>query len=126
MSHAWRNESPGVENFQMDKRRKKEMRKRWREGQRAQIRAELPMPFDGIRAMFDMLDAELPRQGCDHTRRLTQRWLEDGGHDTEAVLAWLDDHGGYCDCEVLANVEQHFEEAMRNDQPFDSGATPLV
>jgi hypothetical protein len=35
------------------------------------------------------------------------------GNDVETVFAWLDTHGGYCDCEVLANVEQEVDEAMR-------------
>ena len=96
----------------MDKQGKREMRRQWREGQRAEARAELPLPFDELKAMFDMLDAELPRHGCGHTRRLTQRWLEEYGHDAEPVLAWLERRGGYCDCEILLNVEQHVEDAM--------------
>ena len=63
--------------------------------------------------MFDMLDTELPRQGCDRTRRLTRRWLEEHGYDAEPVFAWLGQVGGFCDCEVLANVEQHVDDAMR-------------
>ena len=27
---------------------------------------------------------------------------------------WLRSNGGYCDCEVLANVEQHWQDANRN------------
>ena len=63
--------------------------------------------------MFDMLDVELPRQGCDHSRRLTQAWLAARGYEAANVFAWLDEHGGYCDCEVLANVEQVVDEARR-------------
>ena len=97
---------------QMDKHRRKELKRQWREGQRAEARAELPLEIDELKTMFDMLDAELPRHGCDHTRRLTRRWLEGRGHDAEPVFAWLDQHGGCCDCEVLANVEQHVDDAM--------------
>jgi hypothetical protein len=96
----------------MDKQRKKELKRRWRDNQRAEARAALPLSFDELKAMFDMLDAELPRHGCDRTRRLTRRWLEGRGHDVEPVFAWLDQHGGFCDCEVLANVEQHVDDAM--------------
>jgi len=28
-----------------------------------------------------------------------------GGIDIEASLAFFEDHGGYCDCEILLNVE---------------------
>jgi hypothetical protein len=96
----------------MDKQRTREIQRQWREQQRAKARGEFPLPFDDLKAMFDMLDADLPRQGCNKTRRLTQQWLESNGHDTEAVFAWLDAQGGYCDCEILANVEEQIDEAM--------------
>jgi len=63
--------------------------------------------------MFDMLDAELPRKGCDHSRRLTHEWLASRSHDIERVFAWLDTQGGYCDCEILANVEERVDEATK-------------
>ena len=34
-----------------------------------------PLPDAALESMFDMLDAELPKEGCDHTRRLTVAWL---------------------------------------------------
>lgn len=104
----------------MDKKRKREMKRQWREAERFAARAEFPLLFDELRDMFDMLNDELPRHVCDHTRRLTRRWLKEHGHghDVEAVFAWLDRHGGYCDCEVLFNVEPHVDDAMR-DIDFD-------
>ena len=59
----------------MDKDRKKHRKRRWREGQRAEARAALPLPFEELKVMFDMLDAALARHGCDHTRRLTRSGL---------------------------------------------------
>jgi hypothetical protein len=97
----------------MDKSQKKALRREVRDRERAQAHASLPLSPNEMRAMFDMLDAELPRRGCDHTRALTKAWLEAGGHNVDAVFAWLNDNGGFCDCEVLANSEQYFEEAMR-------------
>jgi hypothetical protein len=98
----------------MDKRRKKQKLDEWRAQQRANARAKLPLPPAELKLMFDMLDVEFPRQGCDHSRRLTKAWLESRGHDVEKVFVCLDDHGGHCDCEVLANVEQSFEDAMHD------------
>lgn len=79
-----------------------------REHQRAEARAALPLPDDQLRALFDMLNRELSTRACDHTRTLTQRFLERRGLPTEAVLSWLDDNGGFCDCEVLAVVEERW------------------
>jgi hypothetical protein len=91
----------------------KRMKAEWRDQQRKAALAGLPLPVSELKAMFDMLDVEIPRQGCDHTRRLTRVWLESGSHDIERVFAWLDTQGGFCDCEILANVEQQVDDAMK-------------
>jgi hypothetical protein len=96
----------------MDKRQKKEILRALREEQRAKARADSPIPVANLRAMFDMLDRELPVHACDRTRRLTERWLEANELPVAKVFAWLDTLGGFCDCEVLANVEQEVEDAM--------------
>jgi Protein of unknown function (DUF2695) len=98
----------------MDKRQKKQMRQKWREKQRSEARSKFPLPPSELKAMFDTLADDLHKQGCDHSRRLTKVWLASRGHDIHAVFAWLDENGGFCDCEVLANSEQYFEEAMHD------------
>jgi Protein of unknown function (DUF2695) len=73
--------------------------------------AALPLPIPELDAMFQMLSSELETRHCDHSRRLTRVWLESRGHDVQTVFAWLERHGGFCDCEVLFNVEDTVEEA---------------
>jgi hypothetical protein len=90
----------------------KQLKAQWRDQQRRAALAALPLPVPELKAMFDMLDVEFPRQRCDHTRRLTRAWLENRGHDVERVFAWLDTQGGYCDCEILANVEEKVDDAI--------------
>jgi Protein of unknown function (DUF2695) len=41
--------------------------------------------------------------GCDHTRRLTEQWLGTLGHPVGIVTIWLEESGGCCGGEVLAN-----------------------
>ena len=41
---------------------------------------------------------------CDGTLRLTEMFIEDNGLDKTATIEWLQDHGGFCDCEVLLNI----------------------
>ena len=91
----------------------KRLKAQRRDQQRKAALAALPLPVSELKAMFDMLDVEFPRQGCDHTRRLTQAWLESRGHDVERVFAWLDTQGGYCDCEILANIEEKVDDATK-------------
>jgi len=97
----------------MDHARKKQLKDQWREQQRRAALTALPLPVPELKAMFDMLDAELPRKGCDHSRRLTHAWLASRGHEVQRVLTWLDTQGGYCDCEILANVEERVGDATK-------------
>ncbi len=100
----------------MPKRPDKQARKvaldKWKADGRAAARAALPLGRDQMQALFDWLDREVPRQGCDHTLRLTEQWLREGGHDEESVVAWLRDNSGYCDCEALVNAEQNWLDAI--------------
>jgi hypothetical protein len=97
-----------------DKRSRKESLDRWKADQRAAARAKLPLPTRQMQAMFDMLDVEFPRQGCDHTLRLTRAWLESKGLPVEAVVVWLHENGGHCDCEALANAEEAWRDAIHD------------
>ncbi len=67
-----------------------------------------------MQALFDMLDAELPQRGCDHTLRFVRAWLSRQGLNVASVEAWLHENGGHCDCEALANAEQAWREAIHD------------
>jgi hypothetical protein len=97
----------------MDAARKEQLKTQWRDQQRNAAVAALPLPAADLKAMFDMLDVELPAKGCDRSRRLTEAWLASNGYDLESVCKWMDSQGGYCDCEVLANVEGRIDDAER-------------
>lgn len=60
--------------------------------------------------MFEAVDSALARDECDHTLRATIAWLASQQLDGAVVLAWLAEHGGYCDCEVVANAGDHFKQ----------------
>ena len=81
--------------------------------QYAREEARLPLPKSTTKALFDAVDAGLVKTGCDHTLRHTIAFLQ---HDLpqEPVIAWLAEHGGYCDCEVIANVEDRWGEVVRS------------
>jgi hypothetical protein len=94
-----------------DKRSRKEALDRWKADQRAAAREKVPLSNEQMQALFDMLDVELPRQGCDHTLRLTQTWLTSNALPVDIVTAWLHENGGFCDCEALANSEEVWQNA---------------
>jgi hypothetical protein len=89
-----------------DKQARKDALDRWKAEQRAAAYAKLPLANDSMQALFEMLNVELPRRGCDHTLRLVQAWLVSNELSVEPVTDWLRENGGCCDCEALANAEQ--------------------
>lgn len=95
----------------MDKARKKELLKAYADEQRQSFNDSLPMDEELFWQLFDYVDEKLEiNDGCDHSLTFTREFLEKQSVDVESVLAWIINEGGGCDCEVLYNVEERFEE----------------
>ena len=69
--------------------------------------ARMPISRPQLRDLFTQLDGALA-EGCDHTSRFTEGFLRSRGLSEATILRWLRQYGGYCDCEVLANVEERW------------------
>ena len=82
----------------------------WKYQQRETARAAFPLPNHDLAELFDSVEAGLEASGCNHSLRITREWLKEHGHDTDKVVAWLEESGGYCDCEVAANSRDHWEQ----------------
>lgn len=91
--------------------RKQALKKAWKHQERQKLVASIPMPHDELRALFDYLDTE-GAETCDRTLRATVAFLQRRGLDVETIVPWLHEHGGYCDCEVAANVEDAFGDIV--------------
>lgn len=63
-----------------------------------------------LESLFESVDLKVKGQGCDHTLRFTEAWLSANEQPAEKVLIWLNEHGGFCDCEVLANALNFWEQ----------------
>ncbi len=71
----------------------------------------LPLSRDRFKDLFDYLDNKLTDNICNHTLKLTKEFLDVKGIDNfEETAKWLNENGGNCDCEVLANVEEMFDD----------------
>jgi Protein of unknown function (DUF2695) len=95
----------------IEKERRKKIMEELR--QKADEEFELSLPADRsiFKNLFDYLDEQLEEHGCDNTLKLTAKFLSDNKFtNADTVMNWLGGHSGYCDCEVLANVEQLFED----------------
>lgn len=98
----------------MPDKSEKERRKRILEDQKKKADQEfetsLPTSRENFIKLFDYLSRHLGDKDCDDTNILTRTFLVNFNVDNvEDVLDWLAEHGGYCDCEILANVEEQFE-----------------
>lgn len=94
----------------MDKNKKKELKKKYDEEQKMTFVATLPFSSILFESLFDYLDEILGEHGCDDTLKYTIKFLEDNELPIDESLNWLRDNGGFCDCEVLANIEDKISE----------------
>lgn len=94
--------------------------------QRASARAAFPLANANLEVMFDAVDDRLSLEPCDDTLRLTESWLASNGHAVAAVVDWLHDNGGYCNCEVVANVRDHWEQVSDDIHPTVKLAVELL
>jgi len=68
-------------------------------------RLKLPTSKKNLQELFDWIDEKLARADCDCTLRHTREFIRKRGLDEAVVVDWLEDHGGYCNCEVLLSVD---------------------
>ena len=67
--------------------------------------ADLDLTLTQVAELGNHLQARLVENGCNHTLRFTQEWLQAGkAGKTKGVIDALRNQGGCCDCEVLNNV----------------------
>ena len=92
----------------MDKNERKKIIKALKEQKKIEFENSLPMSHDLFKQLFNFLDKKSTDNGCSHTPQLTTEFLNKNNIISEPVLTWLAEHGGYCDCEILANVEEKF------------------
>lgn len=84
--------------------------KRWKERQLTVARTRFPLPEDLLDDLFAAVTAVLEIVPCDHTLMLTRGWIAAHNVAAQPLIQWLEDHGGFCDCEVAMNAAHHFEE----------------
>ena len=70
---------------------------------------EMPISKEDLRELFDHLDRPDPPP-CDHTLGDTIAFLEKRNLNKGKIVPWLQSYGGYCDCEVIFNVDEKWGE----------------
>ena len=95
-----------------EKARRKQIAHALRDQERQKAREGFPAPVPALRGLFDHIDLRLGEEECDGSLRLTREFLRRSSLDEDRVVAWLEEQGGHCDCEVLNNVESVVAEAV--------------
>ena len=91
--------------------RRKQIKKELREKAKLEFENSLPISRENFIQLFDFLDNKLGEHDCDDSLKLTTEFLKDNKiENIDEIKFWLQENGGYCDCEVLGNVEEMFEE----------------
>ena len=80
----------------------------------AELIATMPLSIDDLNSLLDHLDVAL--ESCDHSSIMTKSFLRSRKIDEEKAIPWLEERGGYCDCEVLANLEDLAESLKDRPQ----------
>ena len=102
---------PGAEEIA----RRKALKQAMRQAERERIRSTLPLTPEQMRRLFDFLDEQLSAVPCDDTLQNTLAFLGKESLPIDPVIHWLENAGGYCDCEVLANAEEKSLSAFPAD-----------
>jgi len=94
-----------------EKAQRKQLLRSHRDEQRRLLRDGLPIPPAMMKALFAYVDKHLSSSECDDTLRHASEFVRANDLPAEMVTAWLEDKGGYCDCEVF-NAEELLEDAV--------------
>jgi hypothetical protein len=81
---------------------------------------EPPIAYADLRDLFEHLDrASMNGYECSHRLYLTEQFLTSRQLPATQTLAWLSQSGAGCDCEVMFNVAQEWEERVGYVPPDD-------
>lgn len=87
---------------------KKAMKKAFKENELKKFRDSLPMKETAFLPLFDFLDIELDQTECAGDLSLLKKYCTMENIEFHPLKEWLKRYGGYCDCEILANVKEKF------------------
>ena len=87
----------------MDKEEKRRLKAQFKKNEQDALRASIPMGIVELKDLLSYLNrADAPE--CDHTLKETMEYVKSKSLDPDKIVPWLNEHGGYCDCEVISNV----------------------
>lgn len=81
-----------------------------REKEQKELLDRLPVSMETLRELVFHIEGEIGASGraCEHSTAMAEAWMSARRIDASPVLAWLDDIGGHCDCEIVLNVPGNY------------------
>ena len=86
------------------KAERKRLKDEYLRAQQAASAERMPLDRAQLAALLNHVDAAVVANGCDHTRAATDDWAAREGTDLQRLREGLEEYGGFCDCEVVMNV----------------------
>ena len=87
------------------KAERKRLKDEYLRAQQAASAVRMPLDRAQLDALLYRVNAAVAVNGCDHTLAATDAWAVAEGIDLKRLHEGLEEYGGYCDCEVLMNVD---------------------
>ncbi len=81
------------------------MKRAFKRSERAVAREHMVLDEASLAGLIEHVEAALAERRCDHTLRAARDWAVLHDVDPDVLAASLAHFGGYCDCEVAANVD---------------------
>ena len=83
--------------------RKRELKAQARAAEQQKLLESLPMEIATLQDLLSYLNKDTAPT-CNHSYRETIEFLKSRNIDPVTVIPWLQENGGFCDCEVIYNV----------------------
>jgi hypothetical protein len=80
-----------------------------------------PLTRAQLKASFDALDRPNP-DPCTHTMKETTAFLQSNQLPVSETIAWLNENGAGCDCEVIFNTDAEWGEWAGREPFIDDDA----
>jgi hypothetical protein len=99
-----------------EKARRKQVKDQYLRNEHAEHAAKMPLDRDQLQSLLAHVEDRVERDGCDHSRRATDAWAAANDLDLDQLHTGLEEYGGYCDCEVVMNVDPDLFEPVRQQR----------
>ena len=93
-----------------EKQRRRKIKLALKVKERQQFTANLPLKKELLLELFDYLDTNNAIENCNHNFKIATAFLDKKGIKNDKIYNWFEEFGGYCDCEILYNVAENFDD----------------